>query len=198
MRRFTKDCHQAGVVIHGTFILGLPVETQADDRADDQFCEGTGRVQPASLARRAVSRHGTLRDGQQNGWFVKKDKTDLVEDDGLQQSALEYPGLDKEEIFEERGSFLSHAIICVRNRFCASSRRCWKTRTFWCAVAAKATSFSGVSVTANTIWPDPKRRWVRRNLSPKKFWRFFRQTVLGVHHQVSICMPQVQPLVSFA
>jgi radical SAM superfamily enzyme YgiQ (UPF0313 family) len=28
MRRFTKSCHQAGVVIHGTFILGLPVETQ--------------------------------------------------------------------------------------------------------------------------------------------------------------------------
>ena len=26
--RFTKACHQAGVVIHGTFILGLPVETR--------------------------------------------------------------------------------------------------------------------------------------------------------------------------
>ena len=37
---------------------------------------------------------------RQNGWFVKKDKTDLVEDDGFQQSALEYPGLSKEEIFE--------------------------------------------------------------------------------------------------
>ena len=29
MRRFTKSCQEAGVVIHGTFILGLPVETQA-------------------------------------------------------------------------------------------------------------------------------------------------------------------------
>jgi hopanoid biosynthesis associated radical SAM protein HpnJ len=28
MRRFTKACNQAGVIIHGTFILGLPVETQ--------------------------------------------------------------------------------------------------------------------------------------------------------------------------
>ena len=37
---------------------------------------------------------------RQNGWFVKKDKTDLVEDDGFQQSALEYPGLSKEAIFE--------------------------------------------------------------------------------------------------
>src|SRR6185369_14498664 len=35
-----------------------------------------------------------------NGWFTRKDKTDLVEDDGFQQSALEYPGLGKDEIFE--------------------------------------------------------------------------------------------------
>ena len=31
---------------------------------------------------------------------MKKDKTDLVESDGFQQSALEYPDLKKEEIFE--------------------------------------------------------------------------------------------------
>jgi len=37
---------------------------------------------------------------RQNGWFVKKDKADLVEEDGFQQSALEYPGLCKDEIFE--------------------------------------------------------------------------------------------------
>src|SRR5258707_10990342 len=27
-RRFTKDCHELGIVIHGTFILGLPGETR--------------------------------------------------------------------------------------------------------------------------------------------------------------------------
>ncbi len=31
---------------------------------------------------------------------MKSDKTDLVEDDGFQQSSLEYPGLSKEVIFE--------------------------------------------------------------------------------------------------
>ena len=31
---------------------------------------------------------------------TKKDKTDLVENDGFQQSALEYPELSKDEIFE--------------------------------------------------------------------------------------------------
>ena len=40
-----------------------------------------------------------------NGWFTKKDKTDLVETDGFQQSALEYPGLSKDEIFEEVDRF---------------------------------------------------------------------------------------------
>ena len=37
---------------------------------------------------------------RQDGWFVKNDNTDRVEGDGFQQSALEYPGLSKEEIFE--------------------------------------------------------------------------------------------------
>jgi hypothetical protein len=37
---------------------------------------------------------------RQNGWFTKRDKTDLVETDGFQQSALEYPGLSKDDIFE--------------------------------------------------------------------------------------------------
>ena len=42
---------------------------------------------------------------KQNGWFSKKDKTDLVEGDGFQQSALEYPGLSKDEIFENVEKF---------------------------------------------------------------------------------------------
>ena len=42
---------------------------------------------------------------KQNGWFVKKDKTDLIENDGLQQSTLEYPGLSKDKIFEEVDRF---------------------------------------------------------------------------------------------
>jgi hypothetical protein len=37
---------------------------------------------------------------RQNGWFVKRDKTDLVEEDGFQQSALESPGLSKAAILE--------------------------------------------------------------------------------------------------
>jgi hypothetical protein len=42
---------------------------------------------------------------RQNGWFAKKDKTDIIHDDGLQQSTLEYPGLTKDEIFESVDRF---------------------------------------------------------------------------------------------
>jgi hopanoid biosynthesis associated radical SAM protein HpnJ len=100
MRRFTKACHQAGVVVHGTFILGLPVETR-------QTVENTIRfAQELAVFRLQVSLAapypGTelFEMARQNGWFVKKDKADLVEADGFQQSALEYPELSKEEIFE--------------------------------------------------------------------------------------------------
>jgi hypothetical protein len=37
---------------------------------------------------------------RQNGWFARRDKTDIVRQDGIQESALEFPGLSKEEIFE--------------------------------------------------------------------------------------------------
>jgi len=100
MRRFTKACHRAGVVIHGTFILGLPVETRQSIENTIRFAQELDVFSiQVSLA---APYPGTelFEMARQNGWFVKKDKTDLVEDDGFQQSALEYPGLSKEEIFE--------------------------------------------------------------------------------------------------
>jgi radical SAM superfamily enzyme YgiQ (UPF0313 family) len=101
MRRFTKDCHRAGVVIHGTFILGLPVETQQSIENTINFAKDLDVFSlQVSLA---APYPGTelYEMARQNGWFVKKDKTDLIESDGLQQSTLEYPGLGKDKIFEE-------------------------------------------------------------------------------------------------
>jgi hopanoid biosynthesis associated radical SAM protein HpnJ len=101
MRRFTKACHKAGVVIHGTFILGLPVETRETIEQTIRFAQELDVFSiQVSLA---APYPGTelFEQARLNGWFVKKDKTDLVEQDGFQQSALEYPGLGKDEIFEE-------------------------------------------------------------------------------------------------
>lgn len=100
MRRFTRDCHKAGVVIHGTFILGLPVETPQSIENTIRFAQDLDVFSmQVSLA---APYPGTelYEMARLNGWFSKKDKTDIVHDDGFQQSALEYPGLSKEEIFE--------------------------------------------------------------------------------------------------
>jgi len=100
MRRFTKSCHQAGVVIHGTFILGLPVETKQSIENTINFAKELD-VFSLQVSLAAPYPGTELYDqAKLNGWFVKKDKTDLVEDDGFQQSTLEYPEATKEEIFE--------------------------------------------------------------------------------------------------
>lgn len=100
MRKFTKSCHKAGVVIHGTFILGLPVETKESIEQTINFAK---ELDVFSLqVSLAAPYPGTelYEMARQNGWFVKKDKTDILHGDGLQQSTLEYPGLNKDEIFE--------------------------------------------------------------------------------------------------
>jgi len=100
MRRFTKACHKAGVVIHGTFILGLPIETQQSMENTIRFAMELD-VFSIQVSLAAPYPGTELYDmARQNGWFSKKDKTDIVHEDGFQQSALEYPGLDKNEIFE--------------------------------------------------------------------------------------------------
>ena len=99
-KRFTRACKELGVVIHGTFILGLPVETRATIEETIRYAMELDVFSiQVSLA---APYPGTelYEMARQNGWFAKKDKTDILHEDGLQQSTLEYPGLSKEEIFE--------------------------------------------------------------------------------------------------
>ena len=105
MRRFTKACKDIGVVIHGTFILGLPVETRQTIEQTIRFARELDVFSiQVSLA---APYPGTelYEMARQHGWFSKKDKSDTLHDDGLQQSALEYPGLGQDEIFEELDRF---------------------------------------------------------------------------------------------
>ncbi len=105
MRRFTKACHKAGVVVHGTFILGLPVETRETIEQTIRFAQELDVFSiQVSLA---APYPGTelYEMARQNGWFAKKDKTDIVQDDGFQQSTLEYPELSKEEIYDSLERF---------------------------------------------------------------------------------------------
>jgi radical SAM superfamily enzyme YgiQ (UPF0313 family) len=98
--RFTKACKKADVVIHGTFILGLPVETRETIEQTIRYAMDLD-VFSIQVSLAAPYPGTELFDmARQNGWFAQKDKTDIVHGDGFQQSALEYPNLGKEEIFE--------------------------------------------------------------------------------------------------
>ncbi|HYE33030.1 MAG TPA: hopanoid biosynthesis associated radical SAM protein HpnJ [Methylomirabilota bacterium] len=99
-KKFTKACKDIGVLIHGTFILGLPVETK---ETIEQTIRYAMELDVFSIqVSLAAPYPGTelYEMARQNGWFAKKDKTDILHEDGLQQSTLEYPGLSKEEIYE--------------------------------------------------------------------------------------------------
>ncbi len=105
MRRFTKACNQIGVIIHGTFILGLPVETKETIQQTLDFAKELDVFSiQVSLA---APYPGTelYEQARQNGWFAKKEKTDLLGGEGYQSSTIEYPGLSKEMIFEEVDRF---------------------------------------------------------------------------------------------
>ena len=100
MLRFTKACHKAGVIIHGTFVLGLPVETKETIEESIRFAQELDVFSiQVSLA---APYPGTelYEQAKLNGWFGKKDKTDILYTDGFQDSSLAYPELSKEEIFE--------------------------------------------------------------------------------------------------
>jgi radical SAM superfamily enzyme YgiQ (UPF0313 family) len=100
MRRFTRACHDARVVIHGTFILGLPVETPQTIEETLRFAQELDLFSiQVSLA---APYPGTelYEMARQNGWFAHSDKTLTLQEAGYQDCALQYPELSKEEIFE--------------------------------------------------------------------------------------------------
>jgi len=100
MRRFTRACHAAGVVIHGTFILGLPVETRETIEETIRFAQELD-VFSIQVSLAAPYPGTELYDqAKLNGWLVHQDRGDIVHENGFQNSSLEYPGLGQEEIFE--------------------------------------------------------------------------------------------------
>lgn len=100
MLRFTKACHKVGVVIHGTFVLGLPVESQATIEESIEFAKELD-VFSIQVSLAAPYPGTELYDqAKLNGWFTKQDKGDIVHGDGFQDSSLQYPGLSKEAIYE--------------------------------------------------------------------------------------------------
>jgi len=99
-REFTRDCRELGIVIHGTFILGLPWETKETIEQTIRFAKELD-VFSIQVSLAAPYPGTELYDmAKQNGWFAKSNNESMVDDHGLQTAALEYPGLCRDEIYE--------------------------------------------------------------------------------------------------
>jgi hopanoid biosynthesis associated radical SAM protein HpnJ len=103
-RRFTKDCHELGITIHGTFILGLPGETKETIEETIRFA---GEINPhtiqVSLAAPYPGTH-LYREAVENGW-LDTNHAELIDERGVQIAPLHYPHLSHTEIFESLETF---------------------------------------------------------------------------------------------
>jgi hopanoid biosynthesis associated radical SAM protein HpnJ len=104
-RRFTEDCRKLGIVIHGTFILGLPGETRATIEKTIDFAK---EINPHTIqVSLAAPYPGTTlyKQAVDNGWLQQNDAANLVNEKGVQLAAISYPHLSKEEIFHSMEVF---------------------------------------------------------------------------------------------
>ena len=111
-RRFTKDCHELGIVIHGTFILGLPGETQETIEETIRFAK---EVNPHTIqVSLAAPYPGTFLHNQarENNWLHHEDE-ELLTELGTQIAPLSYPHLSHTEIFDGVDAFYRRFYFCA-------------------------------------------------------------------------------------
>src|SRR5437660_3342304 len=103
-RRFTKDCHELGITIHGTFILGLPGETKETIQETIRFAT---EINPHTIqVSLAAPYPGTFlyKQAIDNGWLDAAN-AELIDDKGVQIAPLHYPHLSHSEIFHSVEDF---------------------------------------------------------------------------------------------
>ncbi|MPY72100.1 MAG: radical SAM protein, partial [Alphaproteobacteria bacterium] len=104
-KEFTRDCHELGILIHGTFIVGLPGETRETIEESIRYAQ---ELNPKTIQVSLPAAYpGTFlyRQATENGWLVAEDGKQLLANTGVQNSVLNYPHLSKEEIFEAVDTF---------------------------------------------------------------------------------------------
>ena len=96
-RKFMENCRKLGITVHGTFIIGLPNESQETIEETIRFaCEVSPHTIQVSIA---APYPGTelYRQAQANGWFTNNNQN-LIATSGIQLSTLEYPNLSTKQI----------------------------------------------------------------------------------------------------
>jgi hopanoid biosynthesis associated radical SAM protein HpnJ len=117
-RRFSADCRQLGITIHGTFILGLPGETQETIEKTIRYAQD---INPHTIqVSLAAPYPGTTlyQQALENGWLKDRKVISLVNEDGVQLSALSYPHLSREEIY--------HSVEVFYKRFYFRPSKIWE------------------------------------------------------------------------
>jgi hopanoid biosynthesis associated radical SAM protein HpnJ len=103
-RRFTRDCHELGITVHGTFILGLPGESKETIEETIRFAR---EINPHTIQVSIAAPYpGTelYRRALENGW-LDVDHADYVDARGVQIAPLHYPHLSHQEIFHSVEDF---------------------------------------------------------------------------------------------
>jgi len=103
-KKFTKDCHELGIKIHGTFILGLPGETKETIQQTINFAK---EINPHTIQVSIAAPYpGTYlyKQALDNGWLDAK-HAELVDDNGVQMAPLTYDHLSSTEIFDSVETF---------------------------------------------------------------------------------------------
>ena len=103
-KRFTKDCHELGIKIHGTFILGLPGESRETIQETIRFAT---EINPHTIQISLAAPYpGTFlhKQAMENGWFATNN-AELVDESGVQIAPLNYPHLSHTEIFSSVEDF---------------------------------------------------------------------------------------------
>jgi len=103
-RRFSEDCRKLGILIHGTFIVGLPGETSETIEETIRFAR---EINPHTIqVSLAAPYRGTelYRQAVENGWLATEGER-LVGDEGIQISTLSYPHLSSSQISDAMERF---------------------------------------------------------------------------------------------
>ncbi len=102
--KFTKDCHELGIKIHGTFIMGLPGETK---ETIEETIKWAVKINPHTVqASLAAPYPGTFlyKQAVENGW-LDASNAELIDEHGIQIAPLHYPHLSHTEIFDNLETF---------------------------------------------------------------------------------------------
>jgi hopanoid biosynthesis associated radical SAM protein HpnJ len=94
-REFMKNCKKLGIKVHGTFIIGLPIETPETARQTIDFAK---ELDPHTIQVSIAAPYpGTelYKQAQANGWFARDS---LVAGSGIQTSTLQYERMSTAEI----------------------------------------------------------------------------------------------------